>query len=1284
MKQIFVSSTFKDMHIERDLIQTKLSPDLNEKAYQKRIEGIKFQDLRWGIDTDIENEEDKDKKILEVCLDEIENNRPYFMVLVGDRYGWIPDNDLVKETGVRYGIYSPDEKIEKSITNLEVDYGFLKNPKYAKHSFAYIRNIVGDLEGTIYEQNPEEKEKIEKLKEEIRQVLPAENIHEYDVTYKNGYLVGVDKFIDVAKEDMTRVLFENQSIKEDLTENQKEILYHKTQADEKSVTSNARKSIENQILKEIEENNIITVKGKSGNGKSTLMAKISEKINKKYNSIILFSSLTPKTTSPQGIMRVITEYINETLKKEDEAIDFSKVLNDFEEEDAAKGNKKEEKSKDERLYETALREYFQKGKREIVILIDAIDQLDNPAGVAELIKPLNFTNDSKIKFIISYLEDEDERASDTYIFLNDYLNFKLGKLDDNDKLEVINSSLSENNKELPFEIKQEIIDKEGSSSPLYISLLVQRLLMMNSEDYLRILRAGDGYEKITTYQKNLIQEMPNDLKELILDIISHASKNLKANTDNVEKTIAYIALSRRGLRESDLKKIYELLGDNYNSLDFATLKKYLRAFFLEDKYLRIDFTHKIIRQAILEALLDENQARLHNDIANAFMTLPIEDPIKLQEQYYSAYKAHNIEAVVDILREIGKHYKRLSYHDIDSAIDSITKIHNISLNYNDDDWIREVFMELSKFDLESQKILLTYFVYSSFEEKTRESLMATKHNGKSLLEYLEIVLDTHPDDKELMSLYADQSAYLGMKYDVGSRKDMKQSEGYLINSLKINEKLYKLDKNSSSKENLANAYSNIARFYLDIRPSRKDESKKYYQKSLDMFEEIANDEPSMVNKENLAMAYNDIANLYSTGNNEDLKNAKDYYKEAIVIIKRLLDDHEDVNLKKTLALADINIASLYFTENNFTKAEKWYYRSIDVIREIEQEEPSLENKETLGKAYNNIADLFASELIDDRKKAENFYFRAMRIFEGILKHKAIVSVNKSLSITYDNIGNLYADWKIEDAYQYYKKAIALKEDLLTNSSTKESITDLATSYNNLGFLYVDNRADDDYAIFCYQRSIDLMHAIEEIEIDKNYGENLATCYTNIAVLYFMLGDTDNSEKYYKKAIAIHKRLIKEFADDDNIEKLLIIYNNLACNQTDLNYPLSATENLYLEVIELIKILKDPYKKRKKTAITYNNLGNLYLIKDKNYALSEKCYLKSIDLTKWVIDYHKSVENEERLMVNYSNLAELYTLWGKEEKAKAYLDLAIATANAIDYKNNQENINKFIYQHENFE
>ncbi|WP_296142923.1 hypothetical protein [uncultured Anaerococcus sp.] len=53
------------------------------------------------------------------------------------------------------------------------------------------------------------------------------------------------------------------------------------------------------------------------------------------------------------------------------------------------------------------------------------------------------------------------------------------------------------------------------------------------------------------------------------------------------------------------------------------------------------------------------------------------------------------------------------------------------------------------------------------------------------------------------------------------------------------------------------------------------------------------------------------------------------------------------------------------------------------------------------------------------------------------------------------------------------------------------------------------------------------------------------------------------------------------------------------------------------------------------------------------------------------------------MVSYNNLAELYVLWGKDDLAKKYRKLALETADAIDYKNNQENINKFIYRHHKF-
>ena len=61
--------------------------------------------------------------------------------------------------------------------------------------------------------------------------------------------------------------------------------------------------------------------------------------------------------------------------------------------------------------------------------------------------------------------------------------------------------------------------------------------------------------------------------------------------------------------------------------------------------------------------------------------------------------------------------------------------------------------------------------------------------------------------------------------------------------------------------------------------------------------------------------------------------------------------------------------------------------------------------------------------------------------------------------------------------------------------------------------------------------------------------------------------------------------------------------------------------------------------------------------------------------------HESIENTERLLVLYENLGFLYNLWDKPKLRNKYYDLASEVAIEIDYENNQENINKFIYQYE---
>ena len=87
--RLFISSTFNDFHKEREVLQTKVFPKIKE--YASKV-GYTFQpiDLRWGVS----NEAQLDQKTLELCLDEVRacktNPHPNFLIMLGDRYGWVP------------------------------------------------------------------------------------------------------------------------------------------------------------------------------------------------------------------------------------------------------------------------------------------------------------------------------------------------------------------------------------------------------------------------------------------------------------------------------------------------------------------------------------------------------------------------------------------------------------------------------------------------------------------------------------------------------------------------------------------------------------------------------------------------------------------------------------------------------------------------------------------------------------------------------------------------------------------------------------------------------------------------------------------------------------------------------------------------------------------------------------------------------------------------------------------------------------------------------------------
>ena len=94
---IFISSTFKDMDFERDIIKFRVIPALNIK-YRPRHVALQAIDLRLGVNTAKMSEEESARKVLTVCADNIDSARPFFIGLIGARYGWVPPFESWQET----------------------------------------------------------------------------------------------------------------------------------------------------------------------------------------------------------------------------------------------------------------------------------------------------------------------------------------------------------------------------------------------------------------------------------------------------------------------------------------------------------------------------------------------------------------------------------------------------------------------------------------------------------------------------------------------------------------------------------------------------------------------------------------------------------------------------------------------------------------------------------------------------------------------------------------------------------------------------------------------------------------------------------------------------------------------------------------------------------------------------------------------------------------------------------------------------------------------------------
>lgn len=619
MNSIFVSSTFRDMHFERDAIRDLSTPIINETA-RKYGEKVSFCDLRWGVNTEDLDDEISERKVLSVCLDEIDRCSPPMVVILGDRYGYMPSSNLISDIAKRKELQLDD--YQKSVTALEIEYGALVSNSKTANTLFYFREIEGITPTGFTDTDDEHSRKLKELKEKII-ALTDGKLKTYKLSFSNGEIVGVKEFAKVVANDIIRFLEPEWKRKSKLTPVEKEHDIHWNYAKNKSGLFRARCSLsQHYIDKILSGQQLLVLKGNTGCGKSTLVSNLAVKLKRMGKNVItVFCGLTPRSSSSASILKdivwqletdairngVIEERLHTKLKRED-GIEFEDIeLSDWQQQ-----------------LNNCCNLLYGKGK-EYYFIIDAIDQLIDKEALANLI-PCDIPKG--VHFVFSCVTEY--KTGDVEIE-------ELGLLNETEKQDVIKGVLESHHRELSDAVVSKIVSKGDSCNSLYVNLLIERLFLMNANDYDIISSTGDDDSAITNHQLTIINNCPNDLDGLCYDILIEGGNRINAKL--VPEVLKYIAVTKYGITREALK---EILKDVWSELDFAYFVSYMNDFFVLREDGRYDFSHKNIRSAIL-SFTDELTER-HKEIFDC--SLKLDDCTLNDEILYHAINSNQTEYVV--------------------------------------------------------------------------------------------------------------------------------------------------------------------------------------------------------------------------------------------------------------------------------------------------------------------------------------------------------------------------------------------------------------------------------------------------------------------------------------------------------------------------------------------------------------------------------------------------------------------------------------------------------------
>jgi tetratricopeptide (TPR) repeat protein len=583
---VFISSTFRDMHAERDELVKRVFPRLRKLCEQR---GVTWGDvdLRWGIP------DERKAEVLPICLAEIHRCRPYFIGLLGERYGWVPEQiaeELIEEQPWL------KEHLEHSVTELEILHGVLKNPEMATHAFFYFRDPA-HIDTLPAGQQPEfregptpeqierfGKETAERRAEERRRKLAAlkERVRASKFTVRENYR-DPQELGRLVLDDLTGVidaLFPEEQKPDPLD---REAAEHGAFAASRAGVYIGRQDYFDRLdAHAAGDGPPLVVLGESGGGKSALLANWARCRQEHPDELVLM------------------HFIGASPYSADWAAMLRRIMGEFQ---RRFGIKLEIPDKPDALrlaFANSLHMAAAQGR--VVLILDALNQLEDRDAAPDLVW-LPPEIPANVRLILSTLpgrpmDDLEKRG---------WPALTVGLLAPDERREVIRRYLAQYTKALSPPRVERIAAAPQAANPLYLRALLEELRVFGAHEWLD--------QRVTHYLSALT------IPELYEKILQRWEEDYERDRPGlVREAMTLLWAARRGLSEAEL---LELLGSSGQPLPRAHWSPlYLAAEqALVSRSGLIGFIHAYLREAVRRRYLpsEGEAARAHLRLASYFV-----------------------------------------------------------------------------------------------------------------------------------------------------------------------------------------------------------------------------------------------------------------------------------------------------------------------------------------------------------------------------------------------------------------------------------------------------------------------------------------------------------------------------------------------------------------------------------------------------------------------------------------------------------------------------------------